>query len=56
MQKIKDVAKEQIEKGMKQIDYKEIVNYLREEELYSELGLNNSEMNATNAEPIKSKI
>jgi hypothetical protein len=36
MMKIKDVAKVQIDKGIREIDYNEIVRFLKEEEFYGE--------------------
>jgi hypothetical protein len=38
MMKIKEVAKDQIDKGIREIDYNEIVRFLKEEELYGKKG------------------
>ena len=36
MLKIKEVARKQVERGLKEIDYNEIVTFLKEEEVYGE--------------------
>lgn len=59
MMKIKEIASMNIEQGIKEIDYNEIVRFLREEDIYEEekkANLFEQEQVEPNAEPAKSKI
>ncbi|CDW76668.1 UNKNOWN [Stylonychia lemnae] len=58
MLKIKEVASQQFERGRKEIDYNEIVKYLKDQELYEDdnLKLDGDLKVHPNSEPIQTKV